>query len=487
MYDLTEAEIDLISYDIDRQGLTYTLLKTELLDHICCDIEEEMEQGMTFNEAYRKVKKQMGPKRIRQIQDETLYLISKKYRRMKRLMYGLGISIPIIIIAALILRLQHLPGAGILFSLAFFTAGLLFLPVFVLLRIRDTRRQNEKVPLGFYLTGMIAGILTITGALFKIQHMAGSGIMLTLGLGTMALGFLPIYAVIRIREARDKQEPLNKGYYILGVIAGILFIAGALFKSMHWPGAGVILFSSWLAVAVILLPLLVLNILKQEGNRPGNFLLVVLAFSFISLLTMMQLRRPVLHMLDSLITTEAGIAENATYFSHRSNELLGSERLADHPEIQSRMQAIHAEAGDICTFIQELQTGMIRAVKEENLAAVQPDGRIRFTEVAGKDRVEPALDVLVAAGDSESMVAKLKTMLEAFKNTSYSTAQDESLKTFIDKQLVLTVPDSTNGSWEQIHFSESVMQSATVLSMYRSTVRLIEYELLSELNSGLGE
>jgi hypothetical protein len=48
MYELTETEIDLISRDIDQQGLTYTLLKNELLDHICCSIEEDMEKGMTW-------------------------------------------------------------------------------------------------------------------------------------------------------------------------------------------------------------------------------------------------------------------------------------------------------------------------------------------------------------------------------------------------------------------------------------------------------
>ena len=79
MLELTEQEIDRISSEIDQQGLTYTQLKNEILDHICCNIEAEMEQGLTFNEAYRKVKSEMGKKRIRQIQDETLYLISKKY------------------------------------------------------------------------------------------------------------------------------------------------------------------------------------------------------------------------------------------------------------------------------------------------------------------------------------------------------------------------------------------------------------------------
>ncbi|HEC44157.1 MAG TPA: hypothetical protein ENI20_15140 [Bacteroides sp.] len=290
MYELNEVEIDKISGDIDQQGLTYTLLKNELLDHICCNIEEEMENGLHFNEAYRKVKQEMGSRRIRQIQDETLYLINKKYRKMKKTMYGLGIAIPILLGVGLVLKLQHLPGAGLIISVGFLAMAVLFMPIFAMVRIRDTRQQNEPVPLGFYLTGMTAGILTIIGSLFKIQHMPGAGIMLTLGLGTMALAVLPIYAVLKIRDARAKNLPVNMTYYILGVIAGILFIAGGLFKIQHWPGAGVVLMVSWLAVAVILLPLLVLSILKQEGNRLNNFLLVVLAFSVIAILLLAQLR-----------------------------------------------------------------------------------------------------------------------------------------------------------------------------------------------------
>ena len=54
MHEFTEQEIDQVSREIDQQGLTYTLLKNEILDHICCGIEAEMENGLTFNKAYEK-------------------------------------------------------------------------------------------------------------------------------------------------------------------------------------------------------------------------------------------------------------------------------------------------------------------------------------------------------------------------------------------------------------------------------------------------
>jgi len=91
MLEISETELDQLSRDIDRQGLTYTRLKNELLDHICCNIESYMREGLTFNESYRKVKREMGSRRITQVQDATLYLINQKYRRMKKTMLVLGI------------------------------------------------------------------------------------------------------------------------------------------------------------------------------------------------------------------------------------------------------------------------------------------------------------------------------------------------------------------------------------------------------------
>jgi hypothetical protein len=290
MYELNETEIEQISVDIERQGLTYTLLKNELLDHICCSIEEEMENGMTFNEAYRIVKMQIGGNRIRKIQDETLYLVNKKYRRMKKTMYVLGILIPILTGLGLVFKIQHWPGASALFTVGLISMSVVFLPVFAMVRIRDTRQQNEPVPLGFYITGMVAGILTILGSLMKLQHLPGAGVVITVGLASLALGVLPIYAVIKIRHARANDKPVNVANYVIGVIAGILFIAGTIFKSMHWPGAGTVLTISWIAVAVFLLPLLILNILKQEENRLNNFLIILLGFSFIAMLLLLQFR-----------------------------------------------------------------------------------------------------------------------------------------------------------------------------------------------------
>ncbi len=87
MVELNNKQVELISGEIDKRGLTYTLLKIELLDHLCCEIENQMEEGLSFKKSFDSILKSIAPERIVEIQEETLLLINTKYRIMKKLMY----------------------------------------------------------------------------------------------------------------------------------------------------------------------------------------------------------------------------------------------------------------------------------------------------------------------------------------------------------------------------------------------------------------
>ena len=482
MLELTEKEIDRISIDIDQQGLTYTRLKNELLDHICCCIESEMGQGMTFNEAYRKVKGKMGKKRIRQIQDETLFLISKKYRRMKRLMYVLGVAVPIIIIIASIFKVMHWPGGGLLISLALFTTGAVFLPVFVMVRIRDTRKLDEPVPMGLYLTGMIAGILSIIGALLKIQHLAGAGILLTLGMVGLAFVFLPIFAVLKMREARKKNEPLNTGMYISGVIAGILFITGALFKVQHWPGAGWVLIVSWFSVAVLLLPFSILNQLKQKENRVNNFFAIILVVSLVAIwiMSLVRSREPSKDYWNSFIQVESNLYHQAGQLNAMSDALVATAEMNELAALSS-LKEINAGADEICDYVQSVKQELVAGFCEENKALIRADGLVDLDQAYGKDDRNIVKRVMDAKEFEDSKCFAIEEMLRKYKNTVLPWAKEEELRNYIKEQLMADQAGPEAG-WALNLINVPMVQSAAGLSMIQSTVRLIEYRLLQELS-----
>jgi len=83
MPELSLSDIEQIAGDIRRQEISFSLLLEDLIDHVCCDVENEMQKGLNFSEAYRRVKQKMGSRRIKEIQEETLYAVDTKYRYMK--------------------------------------------------------------------------------------------------------------------------------------------------------------------------------------------------------------------------------------------------------------------------------------------------------------------------------------------------------------------------------------------------------------------
>jgi hypothetical protein len=75
MPELSLQNIDRIARDLSREDITVSNLLNELIDHVCCDVENEMRHGLSFSEAYSRVRIRIGTGRIREIQEETLYLI----------------------------------------------------------------------------------------------------------------------------------------------------------------------------------------------------------------------------------------------------------------------------------------------------------------------------------------------------------------------------------------------------------------------------
>ena len=52
---LKDAQIELIEKDLRRKGITYDPLHEDLVDHVCSEIEERMEKGESFRNAYDRV------------------------------------------------------------------------------------------------------------------------------------------------------------------------------------------------------------------------------------------------------------------------------------------------------------------------------------------------------------------------------------------------------------------------------------------------
>ena len=203
MPELTLHHIDQISRDISRQEIVFSHLLHDLIDHVCCDVENEMQDGLSFSEAYRKVKQKMGSRRLKEIQEETLYLVDTKYRYMKNIMKISGVAGTIMLGFAALFKIQHWPGAGIMMTLGAFILAFVFLPSALGVLWKETHSSKR---LFLFISAFFAGILFILGTLFKIQHWPLAGTFLSLAALSGILFFIPALLVSRLMEQENKAK-----------------------------------------------------------------------------------------------------------------------------------------------------------------------------------------------------------------------------------------------------------------------------------------
>ncbi|MFZ5941826.1 MAG: GldL-related protein [Bacteroidota bacterium] len=219
MKSLSDNELKILKREIDSSGLTYVKMRNELLDHLCCCIEEKMLDGLDFPEALLAVRAEMGKNCIRYIQEDTLFLVNQKYRTMKKLMYIMGIVAPVLLLLAAILKIQHWPGAGPLLVFGWSLLAAVYIPAFIIVKIRDTRKEGKKVKWGLYISGMVSGIIIIAGTLFKIMHWPGAGFMISLAGLVSVLVFIPVLIINTVNDKVNQVQSFTILVFVLSFLA----------------------------------------------------------------------------------------------------------------------------------------------------------------------------------------------------------------------------------------------------------------------------
>ncbi len=83
--ELTDNQILHIENELRQSGIDYQPLREELLDHLCCAIEEKMISGNSFETAFHDSIQSFGQQGIIQVQQHTIELLTKKTNFMKKM------------------------------------------------------------------------------------------------------------------------------------------------------------------------------------------------------------------------------------------------------------------------------------------------------------------------------------------------------------------------------------------------------------------
>ena len=222
MYRITDNQIDFILDDIRARGIGMEELQNDLIDHICCIIEQKLEANGDFEQCYSETICLFFKKELREIETETkLLLNNKNYYTMKKIMIVSGIISAVLLTTGIILKFLHLPGAavGIVTGIAGFS--LIFLPLMFALKVKEKKNVNDKILAG---VGAVVAILISMSVMFKLQHWPYANMMAVTSVGILLLVYLPVNLITGIRNPETKVNT---------IVSSILMIAGCgLFFSL---------------------------------------------------------------------------------------------------------------------------------------------------------------------------------------------------------------------------------------------------------------
>lgn len=220
MRSLADEQIDFIAEDIRRRGVFSASLQEDLLDHICCYIEEQPDDERPFAEIYRQALKAFGHNGLQAVQDETLYLINQPYlTKMKKFAYITGGLSSLFIIGGALFKVQHWPGANVQIIAGTLLMALFFIPYFFYTQFTEQTEKKSRIIAGL---GLTTALLLAAGTLFKIMHWPGT-IVIIFGFILLFVVFLPLYIINGARNPLTRLSAVSNGL-LFACIGGFMLL-----------------------------------------------------------------------------------------------------------------------------------------------------------------------------------------------------------------------------------------------------------------------
>lgn len=461
MFELTNKHLELITADVNKADISYSHLRYDLIDHICCDLENEMSHGLSFEKAYEVVKARIGIHGLQRIQEDTLLLIDKKYRIMKNTMKIFGVISTILMAFGALFKIEHWPGAGILLVVGFFLLTFVFLPSAVYVSYREV---SNRTKLFTHLTGFLAGFLFAISFLFKIQHWPGTGILMLVATIITSLGFIPAFFINQFKEADSKAQ---KTAFVFGLLGAVAYLFGFYFKMNHWPGASILLLSGSFFLLVLAFPVFILSHYKSYENVSSRFIFMVFAVVWFIVPTFLMSMNVSEDTYKGIRESETLAENHIEYLTAKNAKLLTKIAATTSPELLKNKEiatAIKQQSDELMNDIQNVKSKLIQYVSGDSSVVNQ---QITIEKIAHMDLGNRNAGEFVLFRDG--VAQKIQDKLEKYTMFIIQQAgKEDNINVMLSELLSISTLNSTS------HRSLSVITSIHQLSSIQEKVRMAE-------------
>lgn len=476
MQSLNKEQLEMIVSDVENARITFSHLADELIDHICCEVEHLIGEGKSFDEAYEIVKQQTGIKVLQKIQESTLYLIDKKYRRMKTTMKITGnLSLAMLGIGT-VMKLFHWQGGSLLLMLGFTVLCLIFFPSAIYTNYKETKIKGS-IPL--HLSILIGGILFMAGVLFKVLHLRFAAELLFSGWVFILFIFLPILLYVKLKEALTSKEKL---IIILGILGLIIFELSTMYKLFHFKGAATLMIVGSILLITIFLPLYTYSKFKETKEITGQYIYILISTMFFILFSVLLALNVSVNILGVFSNEENNSAQISSYLELKNQKLYADfNEKADSTKKkqESKIIAIREGSKNLCSKIDSIKVELIMAAEQIDKQSAR-NLILDVSSISKKSDIETG-ERLMLGDENNGMAYQLKLNLKKYQEIALSVnAKNQDLNKNINN--LINISDYPNQTWEQYSFSNNALISTiAVLTDIEKRVRMVESQSVQQI------
>jgi len=292
-----------------------------------------------------------------------------------------------------------------------------------------------------YSIGLITTLVIFTGTIFKVNHLPGAGILLTIGIFSVVVIFLSLALINHYRSKGTRQSLLL--YWVTWLTCFVVFTA-MLFKLMHWPGAGLMLLIALPFPYVVFLPVFIIVTSKNKNFSIYNTVIVLFLLASNSVFsTLLALNVSKTRIDDSL--------QMAINYNRLETVLRDIPGMTESESVPGKQSTLIQKADDLLNLVNDCQSLLYKYVdtsEEEWIGIPGTSRNIDSRQVAQK---------VMFAGNEPQMAVRLEAELRGFINELEKTPGYSELAILAHDLFELSEPKEGDRSWAGKMFGDNYL------------------------------
>lgn len=309
-----------------------------------------------------------------------------------------------------------------------------------------------------YISGIASAIFMFLGAMFKVQHWPGANLFLIVSVLIFCVVFLPFALLSSYRSDTGKKYGF---LYIVSYVVFFIVFVSALFKILHWPGAGTLLIIGIPLPFVLFLPVYFIQTRKDKNYSIVNFIGIIFGMIFLA----------VFSALLSLNVSSTILNNFQTQFFYNQNLV---QNVFTDKQSPTKQNTLDVSARELCSFIENIKDELLNA--SEN----KPE-EILNSEINMMSNSHIPLIVL-HNNDKNSNLQQLENKITLFKQEVISSEKaTPKLKELTNSLINFEINENKkdkNINWENKEFiNYNLIIVLDALTRLESNVMFIEQEI----------